>query len=114
MKIPLLVLFCVVSQVSGQLIFKYVASRINGLKEIFDDGLTLFMFCLSLSLYGLSVLSWVEALRHMEISRLYMFFALGFILVPLGAHILYHEDFGFYQIAGGVLIVCGIVLANYR
>lgn len=113
MKITLLVFFCVVSQVSGQLMFKYVSSRINGLRDIAGDVRTFSVFALALCMYAASVFCWVEALRYMQLSRLYMFIALGFILVPLGAHLLFKEDFGVYQILGSILIICGITLSNW-
>lgn len=114
MKVYLLILFCMLTQISGQLIFKLVASRIHSLTDILKDSFTFLIFCISLGMYGISVFLWVEALRHADLSRLYMFFALAFILVPIGAHLFFKEPLTVQQLAGGALIVAGIVVANLR
>ena len=112
MKTSLLMLFCMVSQVSGQLIFKYVASRMQGFRELLADSRTFLILCLALFMYGLSVVLWLEALRHANIARLYMFFSLAFILVPVGAHFFFKEPLSLLQIIGGVVIIAGVALTQ--
>ena len=112
MKTFLLMLFCMVTQVSGQLIFKYVASRMHSFQTLFTEYRLLLTLCLALSMYGLSVFLWLEALRHTSISRLYMFFSLAFILVPIGAHFIFKEPLSLQQLGGGVVILVGVVLTQ--
>jgi drug/metabolite transporter (DMT)-like permease len=56
--------------------------------------------------------SWMLALRDAELTFLFPFMALTFVLVPLFAHLLFGEKINLFQIVGFLFIVGGISLAT--
>lgn len=102
---------CVLALAAGQLMFKAVSNRLTDLSAILDDHVSLALFAGALSLYGLSTILWVLALRQLQLSAAYPFMAIGFILVPLAAHYVFGEALGAKQLVGMGLIVIGIILS---
>lgn len=68
-------------------------------------------FYAGLSLYGISTLLWVYALKSLPLSKVYPFTFLTFSLVLVFSHLLFDERLSFVNITGVVLIVIGVVLA---
>ena len=62
------------------------------------------------SLYGISTVLLVLALRHSELSLLYPVIALTYVWVTILAKVVFHEQFNRFKIAGVVVIVAGVAL----
>ncbi len=112
MRAYALVVVCVATIAIGQLIFKYVSMRLAGaqLSEILQHPDALALFALAVALYGISTVLWVIALRDLPLSRAYVFMALGFIIVPLGARLIFGEPLSLNYLMGTLMIAIGIVV----
>ena len=62
-----------------------------------------------LFLNGIAAFLWLLALSDLELSYIFPFLALNYILIPVGAALLYREHLSRYRILG-ILIICGGVL----
>jgi len=107
----LMVLSCVAVLSVGQILFKVVSNRISNPSGTVEVG-ALAIFLVAIGLYGASTVIWVLALRHMPLSHAYTFMSLGFIIVPVSAHFLFGEPFGWRQLVGAMVIIAGIVLSS--
>lgn len=103
------VAFCVVVLAIGQVLFKQVAVNYNA-KQTWQDWSVGGTLAIALALYALSTGVWIWALRHVQISRAYPAFALGFVLVPLLGAWLFGERLSPRFLAGVACIVLGVVL----
>lgn len=103
-----LVAFCVLALTSGQVMFKVVSSRIVTLADLRTDTVALAIFAFAASLYAISTLAWVVALRSLPLSQAYLFTAAGFVLVPFAAHFLLGEPLSARVLVGAVLVAAGI------
>lgn len=63
------------------------------------------------SAFGAS-LCWMMALTKLPISRAYPFMAINFLLVPLMAAIIFHEQLDVYKISGVLLIISGVIVLS--
>jgi len=96
---------------TGQILFKLAAaSTAAGLNSI--AGLRGLLvnpwFWLALLLYGAATYLWIAILQKMPLAIAYPFVALGFVIVPLGAWVLFGETVGWRYAGGVVLIMAGI------
>lgn len=109
----LVILACVVVVALGQLLFKTVGTRLgsSGFEVLLEDYKAAGLLLLALSLYGISTLGWVLALRNVPLTTAYLFMSLSFVIVPTLAWWWLGEPVSARFIAGSVLIICGIVLA---
>ena len=107
-----LVAICVATIAVGQLIFKHVSLRLAGasLSEIHNHPDALAWLAFAVALYGVTTVLWVMALRDLPLSRAYVFVALGFIIVPLGARFFFGEPLSLNYLLGALMIVIGIVI----
>ena len=99
--------------VAGQLTFKRVAqglAQISGLSSILRHLAFDPWFIAALALYGGATVLWVLALRETPLSRAYMFVALAFALVPIGAAVFFHESLGPRYYLGLILVIAGVVV----
>jgi drug/metabolite transporter (DMT)-like permease len=103
-----LVAFSVLVPIIGQLLFKAVALRTADGASVFDAA-TIALFAAAVTLYGLSTISWVVALRSLPLSAAYPFFALGFVTTPIAAHFLFGERIGWGVIIGTALVLAGLL-----
>lgn len=99
----------------GQLIIK---SRANVLSAAsgsrLDYVLAMFTDPWVLSAYAGALIagaSWFFVLKHFNLAFAYPFMALTFLVVPLGAAVLFKEPVGMTQALGLVLIVLGVGLS---
>lgn len=98
---------------AGQLAFKYVA---RGLGEVAGFGPILRhlafnpWFIGALALYGIATLLWILTLREMPLSKAYVFIALAFALVPIGAAIFFEESLGIRYCVGLLLVIAGVMV----
>ena len=97
--------------VVGQLTFKRVAQSLDGISGIGAILRHLALnpwFLAALMLYGGATLLWIMVLRETPLSKAYMFVALAFALVPLGASVLFHESLGQRYYLGLCLVIAGV------
>lgn len=66
-----------------------------------------------LSCYFLSALLWIKALSRMELSRVYPFTFLTYVLVMSGSYFLFGEKINpINLLIGSILIISGIIILN--
>jgi drug/metabolite transporter (DMT)-like permease len=107
----LIILACVVVMTVGQVLFKQVAENYNRVGSLFDWGV-LGILVIAGILYVTSTGLWVWALRSVEISKAYPYFALGFVFVPLLGSWLFGEVLNLKYGLGVVLIIAGVILTS--
>jgi drug/metabolite transporter (DMT)-like permease len=109
-----LILFSVAVIGIGQIIFKFAAREMKidfGQSTILIVKTNLFplgLVLLTVTLYCISTLAWVYALRTVPLSVAYMFNSLAFVLVPLAGFLMFGEQMPRYFILGLVMIIGGI------
>lgn len=111
LKITLLTLLCVACISIGQLLFKQAANALPPEPQLLDWLLNGWLIA-SLALYGLTTLGWVWILRHAPLHLAYPFMGLAFLIVPTLAWLLMGEPLHWRTLAGGALILAGVVLAS--
>jgi multidrug transporter EmrE-like cation transporter len=97
--------------VYGQLVIKarallHSAGGADGLSYIFAMASDLG----GLAAAGLAAFAWIAVVQQLEIGFAYPFMALSFVLVPLGAKVIFGEPLPRLQIFGMALIVIGVAL----
>lgn len=107
----LLVLICVIVMTIGQIIFKQVAINYNQ-TGIFFDKSVIGILLIACFLYAISTGLWVWALRSMDISKAYPFFALGFVFVPILGALFFGETLSIKYGIGIVMIVTGVIMTT--
>ena len=65
---------------------------------------------LGVIMYGLSMLCWLIALSRKDLSYVYPFIALTFIIVLLASKFLFHEELPLLRIIGTLIVVFGILV----
>lgn len=104
-----LILFSVLLAI-GQSLFKKAALASLG-QPLPIGFLTVWMLA-ALALYAIATALWVWLLRSIPLSTAYPFAALGFVLVPLFALVLFGESINLRYGLGAALIVLGIVVTS--
>lgn len=102
----------------GQIMFKYAAQqlRIDACQtyeevlrnNIYPVGLVL----LACTLYLISTVAWVQALRTVPLSIAFMFNSLAFVMVPAAGFFLFGEQMPKYFFPGLLMIIGGILLVS--
>ncbi len=105
------VFLCVAVMAVGQVLFKQVAVNYN-LSGSLSDPRVFGVLAVAGVLYVISTGLWIWALRHVEISKAYPVFALGFVLVPLAGAWLFGEQLSLKFALGIVFIVVGVALTS--
>jgi drug/metabolite transporter (DMT)-like permease len=106
-----LVLICVIVITIGQILFKQVAVNYNKIGSLFDLRV-LGILLVACIMYAISTGLWVWALRSMEISKAYPYFALGFVFVPLLGALFFGEVLSIRYGVGIIMIVTGVVMTT--
>lgn len=88
----------------GQLALKYGAEQSASIAEQLHHPSSV----LGLAIYGLTALLYMKALREVPVSIAFPSISASYIIVVFAAHLLWNEAFGIQQIAGIMLIGCGI------
>ncbi len=106
----LILLGCVLGVTAGQLLFKTAAAapRPDG------EAWRLFLsppLIAGLAVYGVATIVWVWQLRSVPLTRAFPFMALGFVVTPLAASVLFQEATSPRYWLGALLICAGIVLS---
>ena len=107
----LIILACVVVMTIGQILFKQVAVNYNKTGSLFDWGV-LGILVVAGILYVTSTGLWVWALRYVEISKAYPYFALGFIFVPLLGAWFFGEALSLRYGVGIIMIIAGVIMTS--
>jgi len=98
---------------AGQFMFKFTAQSspsLSSLQGLMSLALSPWLW-IALTLYGTATILWIFILQRVPLSLAYPFSALGFIIVPLGAWLVFHEPLtlryglGVACILGGVFIL---------
>ena len=108
----LLVIACVVLMTMGQVLFKQVALNYNKTENLLDWSVAGVLIIAGI-LYVTSSGLWVWALRYLELSKAYPFFALAFVFVPLMGVWVFGEVLSLRYAVGVVLIIIGVVMTSY-
>jgi multidrug transporter EmrE-like cation transporter len=114
----IILIFCVLVIVMGQFLFKIAASNLrfnaeNSAIQTISVNIRPILYVLTaISLYIVSTMLWVFALRTVPLSTAYMFNALAFILVPLGGFLLFAEPMPRLFIVGSLFIGFGLLLIS--
>jgi undecaprenyl phosphate-alpha-L-ara4N flippase subunit ArnE len=99
--------------VLGQLTFKRVAQglgQMSGMSSMLRHLAFDPWFIAALALYGGATVLWVMVLRETPLSKAYIFVALAFALVPIGAAVFFHEALGPRYYLGLVLVIAGVAV----
>ena len=103
---------------ASQLIIKWQVLLAGPLPESLAGKLqfvVLFLFrpwvILALAATFFSGIAWIIAMTRLELSYAYPYLALPFIVVPLAAAWLFHEQIQINQIIGTIIILTGIAIA---
>ncbi len=107
----LIIVACVIVMTIGQILFKLVAINYNKTEDFFHWNV-LGVLMIAGILYVTSTGLWVWALRFVEISKAYPYFALGFVFVPLLGAWLFGEVLTLRYGVGVVLIVAGVAMTS--
>ena len=97
--------------VAGQLLFRGAALTANVMGG-FINPKSLMLFATAIALYGVMTLLWAHALRELPLAKAYPFMALSFLIIPVAEHLLYGQVLSWAAIAGGMIIVAGIVVTQ--
>lgn len=106
-----IILACVVVMTIGQVLFKQVAINYNKVGTVYDLSV-IGILAVAGALYVTSSGLWVWALRYVEISKAYPYFALGFVFVPLLGAWMFGEVLTLRYGLGVLLIVVGVAMSS--
>jgi len=117
MKVPVLVLSCVLCNVSAQILLKFGAIR--GGPDLYQDYTSLSLWWKVLAspqlvggiiLWTVSTLLWVYVLTGVNLSYAYGLYGLNYIFTPIAGHLVFKESLTPTQLAGMALITLGVGL----
>ncbi len=60
--------------------------------------------------YGLSTIFWLIALSRADLSFVYPFIALTFVIIFIASHALFHENISAFRLIGAIIIISGIIV----
>ena len=103
-------LFCVCGIAIGQILFKCTAESLRNSESLFSVTTLTWLF-LALIVYSITTLGWIYTLQHGNLSNIYPWMALAFILVPLMSVFILGERLNFSYWIGVVMIVAGVVIS---
>lgn len=103
-----LVLACVLTIATGQLMFKAMSSRILPVDVFLRDYKAMAILGAALLLYAVSTVAWIFALRVLPLSKAYMVMACSFLIIPVAAHFLFNEPLTINVLLGALMIMVGI------
>ena len=107
----LIILACIIVMTIGQVLFKQVAINYNKTENLLEWGV-LGILVVAGVLYLSSTGIWIWALRTVEISKAYPFFALGFVFVPLFGAWFFGETLNIKYGIGVMFIMAGVVMTS--
>lgn len=93
----------------GQVLLKKSANILNQLDNPWELLFKL-PFIGGVSVYGLTAIIWIWALKSVPLSRGYMFMSLAFIIVPVMSYYIFQEPLTKHFWVGVALIIAGVFL----
>jgi multidrug transporter EmrE-like cation transporter len=109
----LLVVCCTIIGAAAQVLIKKGASALGGNPTMVQTAVAMVMtpaLFAGYSMYGISTILLVLALRHGQLSLLYPVFAMTYVWVTILSVVVFHESMNPYKLAGIVTIVAGIAV----
>jgi len=114
MNIILVILAGILCASLGQVFWKIGMNAVGAIDSVSLQTLAAMftspLVILGLCMYGLSTVFWLVALSQKDLSYVYPFIALTFIIVLLLSKFLLHENVGAYRIFGTLVIIAGLLL----
>ena len=119
MKLIGIILLSVVMAAVGQVLLKKgmlsvgsIGFDLKGLVETAKAVVVNYQVLIGMATYILSALFWLMALSRAELSFVYPFTALTFVLVMIASVIIFRESVSFFRVVGFLLICCGILFVS--
>lgn len=109
-----LTLASVLAIAGGQVLFKLAARATAASTAGFPWDFLNGWFFAALVVYGVATLMWVWVLKTVPLNIAYPFVGLAFIVVPVLAWMLLNESLDWRHLAGGALIMSGVIIASWR
>jgi drug/metabolite transporter (DMT)-like permease len=109
----LLVVCCTIIGAAAQILIKKGADTLGGNPTMVQTALAMVLnpaLLAGFSMYGVSMVLLVMALRHGELSLLYPVFALTYVWVAILSVLILHESMNAFKLAGIAIIVGGIAV----
>ena len=109
----LLVVCCTIIGAAAQVLIKKGAGALGANSTMLQTALAMVLtpaLFAGYSMYGISTILLVLALRHGQLSLLYPVFAMTYVWVTILSVVVFHESMNPYKIAGIVTIVAGIAV----
>ena len=103
----ILSLFCALLGSMGQTFFKIGSKKIS---VHLLSWFTNWQIILGMSLYGLSAILFIVALKYGKLSILYPIIATSYIWVTLISHYILKEQINYFNVIGIFLIICGVFM----
>ncbi|HOX35084.1 MAG TPA: EamA family transporter [Methanoregulaceae archaeon] len=114
MNVLVIILAGIICASLGQVFWKMGMNAVGAIDSIsLPTILSMFsapLVILGLCMYGLSTVFWLIALSRKDLSYVYPFIALTFIIVLLLSKFLLHETVGMARIIGTLIIIGGLLL----
>jgi uncharacterized membrane protein len=109
----------IVGTVYGQLIIKWQVDKAGSLPETTNGKLNFFVHLVLnpwvISVFvgaALAAFSWMAAMTRFELSRVYPFMALSFVLVLIFSVLLFGGHLSVPKVVGILLIFCGLAVGS--
>ena len=114
MNVIIIILSGILCASLGQVFWKLGMNAVGAIENFSISGIvSMFLnplVFLGLLMYGLSTIFWLIALSQKDLSYVYPFIALTFIIVLLLSKFLLHENVGIYRIVGTLIIIAGLII----
>jgi len=114
MNVIIIILSGILCASLGQVFWKLGMNAVGAIDNFSISGIvSMFLnplVFLGLLMYGLSTIFWLIALSQKDLSYVYPFIALTFIIVLLFSKFLLHENVGIYRIVGTLIIIAGLII----
>jgi uncharacterized membrane protein len=114
MNVIIIILCGILCASLGQVFWKVGMNAVGAIDNFSISGIvSMFLnplVFLGLLMYGLSTIFWLIALSQKDLSYVYPFIALTFIIVLLLSKFLLHENVGTYRIVGTLIIIAGLII----
>jgi uncharacterized membrane protein len=114
MSIILIILIGILFASSGQIFWKIGMTEIGSISSISVTSIVAMAFnpwvVGGLICYGLSTVFWLIALSRADLSYVYPFIALTFVLIFAASFFLFHENISLQRVTGAAIILAGIIV----
>lgn len=101
---------CVLGIAGGQILFKLCAMTLHHTGSFFAWE-TIVTLCAAMVVYVATTIAWTWVLQKIDLGRIYPIMALAFVLVPVGSHFIFGEQFRLQYFVGVAFIMAGIIVA---